>query len=715
MNRHHIKIEQTLHGYSNGHRLIKSSTSFAKDVERTLLLMSDMSGPSMVKGFEEYLSGYPLTDEIYAFSKTWYADEMKRPGCVWTHTLIIESRDLSRIDDLQTLNKLFQHPPNSNLNVTYDSSLNLNSSYHDLDNYSVLDSNISEYIAAKVLQGLYGHPEEPVYIVADNSHQYENLALKLWGQQWPELRTTFCFCTGAISNRRIGDRNFDLQIIPMKNEKQINRDVQKGIYIEKNNADIIINENSWLSIALEDIYHRGSNRKLLWEFAKNSKGGRKEYAGYIEIIDTLKSMTSGKQSISHLTDKICNVFPAPEDARNLKAIIYGDHRSNNNLSLDIFSTYNESTLLKELLTTKHYNSFNIETLNFMERANKLWKYNKWEAQELITDIISANLNPLGESFLSYISESLEPYDLINLGSENAALLHIFLNLNPSLAASSVLWERSDIDFSNLIQIVANSKNITKSITREILNEIFQSYNGGKVDDLLKAFGDITISVFLDWLNKDRISFDKSNDLYYSWKSILKNKSNLVIDWLSKSKNIQKNTLEYLCSVLDPNSSDLVKLGATVWMPLTKKGVSQRKNIEVKAFLLALGFNNPVGNAEKLVEMSFEQVHNAIAKDSLNYHCWNFLEQSVPSVPWWMKWDKCELLRRALVEKFIKFKWSPQVFLLSIDNDRTFNKIVKNCKSDNRYLQFIKTVRDKVVHDEISATNTQKKILIDSIN
>src|SRR5207249_9285845 len=82
-----VLLHQLLHGYADGHRLIEGSFKPQGDLTRLMLRMSDLSGSSMVSGFEEYLTGYPLiSNDAYALAKTWYAPEMPRPGCVWTHT-----------------------------------------------------------------------------------------------------------------------------------------------------------------------------------------------------------------------------------------------------------------------------------------------------------------------------------------------------------------------------------------------------------------------------------------------------------------------------------------------------------------------------------------------------------------------------------------------------------------------------------------------------
>src|SRR6266478_6408008 len=84
-----ILLHQALHGYADGHRLLESSIPIPDDLKRLMLRMSDLSGTSMASGFQDYLTGYPLQSlDAYALARTWYAPEMPRPGCVWTHTLI---------------------------------------------------------------------------------------------------------------------------------------------------------------------------------------------------------------------------------------------------------------------------------------------------------------------------------------------------------------------------------------------------------------------------------------------------------------------------------------------------------------------------------------------------------------------------------------------------------------------------------------------------
>src|SRR5260370_308627 len=103
-------VHQAIHGYRDGHRLLSSSTTLSAEAARTMLVLSDMSGPSMQPGFDEYLTGYPLPGlDLFVFAKTWYAAEMQRPGCVWTHSLLIPRLQISQVATACLLEK-FRRP-----------------------------------------------------------------------------------------------------------------------------------------------------------------------------------------------------------------------------------------------------------------------------------------------------------------------------------------------------------------------------------------------------------------------------------------------------------------------------------------------------------------------------------------------------------------------------------------------------------------------------
>ena len=121
-------IEQTLHGYSNGHRLLSFSKKFSDNEIKKMTILSDLSGNEFVNGFEKYYTGYRLNSDTIVLACTWYATEMKRPGCVWTHSLIFSENDLRKYGgEMGAVFSLFRKPKNNNDFSYYNKSLEIDS------------------------------------------------------------------------------------------------------------------------------------------------------------------------------------------------------------------------------------------------------------------------------------------------------------------------------------------------------------------------------------------------------------------------------------------------------------------------------------------------------------------------------------------------------------------------------------------------------------
>jgi hypothetical protein len=47
-----VVVHQTLHGYADGHQMLSSSLELTREQQWQMLVMSDLSGPAFVSGFE---------------------------------------------------------------------------------------------------------------------------------------------------------------------------------------------------------------------------------------------------------------------------------------------------------------------------------------------------------------------------------------------------------------------------------------------------------------------------------------------------------------------------------------------------------------------------------------------------------------------------------------------------------------------------------------
>ena len=84
----------------------------------------------------------------------------------------------------------------------------------------------------------------------------------------------------------------------------------------------------------------------------------------------------------------------------------------------------------------------------------------------------------------------------------------------------------------------------------------------------------------------------------------------------------------------------------------------------------------------------------------------------PSLSWWGEWDRCERLRQALIEKFIRYGWNVELFLRAVRQSSTFSSVLRSCNEKGRGRKFIRRVVQGVAGGYVAATEEQRHILKD---
>jgi len=357
-----IKINQSLHGYSDGHRLLSASIEIPDSIKRNLLVLSDMSGPNMVPGFESYLTGYPLNEVgLYAFAKTWYAQEMRRPGCVWTHTLLLDFSDLSKIENLQGLIKFFIRPSKpKEIWASYGEVLTFDCNFMNPHTFYFDLEDLDERKIYAIISELYTKPDKPIFVPAYDSKKYEKFVFSILVQQWPRLRRDFRFCTGAISNRVDNGKNFDLQICPESKLRAIKREVPTGMFVDEYQDWPISASSDWKSDVIADLETPGHLRKFLWRYGADIKKGREAFRSLTKIFSFLNY---GDTELKNLIERIAEYFPQTEDAASLKLSLFGLPAKTPNEDL-YFTQFDEDNLLYLLATTRHQRALKLDSLQF---------------------------------------------------------------------------------------------------------------------------------------------------------------------------------------------------------------------------------------------------------------------------------------------------------------------------------------------------------------
>src|ERR1035441_6317079 len=94
---------------------------------------------------------------------------MPRPGCVWSHVLLVDLADLARIPDLSVLPTLCDRPKPKPSFSDYEQPLTLSAREAATRHLTAEE----RHQASSLLAGLYGQPDSSIIVLAEQSTSWE--------------------------------------------------------------------------------------------------------------------------------------------------------------------------------------------------------------------------------------------------------------------------------------------------------------------------------------------------------------------------------------------------------------------------------------------------------------------------------------------------------------------------------------------------------------
>ena len=327
-----IHVGQALHGYRNGHELLATSHRLSRDGARTILELSDLSGPAArTRGFESYITGYPVPGEhVYAIARTWLATEGARPGSVWTHTLLLTPEQLSTVD-LVNVTKWFRRPTTTEKALGYCRPLKINPEDMHQGPRGVPPFPVAVYGARAegMFEALYGSDSAALAILlpAESSSEYEQLVLHAWSLQWGELRGRFSFCTGALSVRHVEGHPFDLQVVPRDRAATIQRYAAPGTYVLIDGSRRRSASGTWDDYLPSDHDDMRRARAFVWQFGPELTPERLSL-GHLTQLRLQAERLSNRAEWQALLEVLGGWYPQASSAPGLKEWALTESASN---------------------------------------------------------------------------------------------------------------------------------------------------------------------------------------------------------------------------------------------------------------------------------------------------------------------------------------------------------------------------------------------------
>lgn len=617
-----IIVEQMLFGYNNGHSLINSSLEKSLMRQRDVDFLSDASGMGK---FSSYITCYPINEDgYYVFAKTWYADEMQRPGCVWTHVVLISFDDLKRVGGKIDVAALFRRPDKSIGFGQYGESIFC----------PILSTRPTEYNEYAIYTLLYS--ERKVLIEDGESEKYENPIIRVLTILPTYILKNVTICTCAISNRYLNNEVFDYQITLPGKMNILSREIDDTIIYK--NIDVPFKVPLWVRY-LQEKFVSGKQSQL-FDFCE-------KYEKYRRI--DLRDLSKIFYSVNEFTSKIVlqeyyNLLQKLDDSHELiektALLLFVEENE------DMWTWFKETSLIEGLLDEMQNKKGILSKKDITDRkvekyAKKIYaEYHKDYLQKIFWGYIHNELNYNGEKIVREIIKLLNPNDLYTIFNLDYSICMVLVQIDARFLLCKYIWKQ-DKNFQLELLCAADIKKDKNRI--EILKSILECTNQNISDEVYQVFGE-DLSNTLCVFYKSRKTF--TSEQIHIWIPYCAKQKSVYIDLV---KNVSDFEIVYeLMLYIDSYQIEDMN-ECRLWIDTILKYwnlINEDRYYRISVFILPLLIKLN-GTGEKFLnEIVFSQINSKLEKTAMDFYDWKNVSKVLPEVSVEQSWDKCLRLRLA---------------------------------------------------------------------
>lgn len=657
-----LKLHQALHGYADGHRQLGASIQLKPRDAKLMLVFSDLSGSGAPIEAGGYLTGYPLSEsKMYAIARTWPAPEMSRPGCVWTHTLLIGFADIAMLADASLILPLFRRPTGGGTS-DYGESLEvpLSSQTSDLPAES-------ESYALRLLAALYGRPSDRVIASRPTGIDVDAIVMSIWSQQWPRLRRAFRFCTLASADRSAEGNSFDLQLL-----SSLDRSMRTRFPTAAEATDAEAGA-PWLQDAVSDLMSPGASdlRLFLRRIGGDVALGRSAFRPLCRL--------------HSLMDRFDNEPDAVNAAIGLLEAELGSAQARAARGMVASAALAHPAQLDEVATdflVRHLDLVepDVVTASGAAFGTRLWEHDPVRFADLLEG---------GERQRSVAERSIAVMDLDALANgiiRTPQLSSATVALRPDLVTVEDFWRQDVVPAETAFAVLADAPELRTAAVRAMML-------ADRNDLAPRAAREIGGLPLLELVATEMTTVGVSRSLATWLRAALANPS-VAAEFLSNQRGSSWALLSAIAALIPPDAVPN-DYGADPWL-LAVESVARYDRTSMPVVLAAYLLSRALGwrsrSPGELARLSFEQVHEAARMNQMPDEAWSLVQTRLPWSFNWFEWDRCPRIRAAVGDLFVDRDLQTSVFADMTSDDRLFNAVAETIARNGRGRHFLKRVR-----------------------
>lgn len=666
-----IKVDQTLHGYSEGHRLIDGSLKLPQSDARTMLLLSDASGSGSRIPPDGYLTGYPLGESgRYVLARTWAAPEMSRPGCVWTHSLLIDFADLARLGSADDLLDSFRRPSGTG-GSGFAVSLGIETTTTPT---AVPPADLRR--AGLWASALYGKPKGRIFAERDGPADDE-LVAAIWMQQWPRLRRAFRFCSLSAEDRSTSTDIFDLQLMDAGRSSRSR--IPNGVIASA------LDHSEWVEMLLDDLElpKRSGLRQFLRDVGSDVTNGRAAMATLVHLYAAL-APNAGPSKLTDAVVRLESLGPGQgRMGRAAAARVVFSRPSLDDQRLFDFA-------LAQVRTDRDLLGIDPITVG---RALLRWR------PELLAEGIGDD-NTLHKAIKAAVLEA-SPDELVDLVETVPGAVATLLPIRQDVLEQESFWRIASVDAQRLI----NSLNAERDQAARIVSALVDA---GREDCSAAVVAHFGIAPVVAALSRLDVAGIRSG---MGWVSTIALQADDLAEGMAAGTVWHRPLLFALAGMLDPDAVPN-SVGTDPWVTAVERSRTS-DDVQGEDLLAACLFTRAKGgrsrSAGRLFFLSVQRLHEAMASARLTEQAWRVAKPRLPHGSIWRDWDHCEKLRHAVVDSFIDRDLPPLEFGSVVNDGRLWALLVDLATHSSRGRRYLDKVRNALRSGEAWQTERAKFI------
>lgn len=622
-----MQIDQLLHGYNNGHHLIAGSVSLPLHDADMMSYLSDWSGyVNPIDKETSYITAYPLEEsQSYVIAKSWYADEMSRPGCVWTHSLVIKLDSLGQYANFYELLKLFRRPEREGEDfMAYTKPIILKEEKLQgrREPLKGIDPTRFMFLCAFLLD----MQKPAVYAVEKTSEDYIELCMRLIQNIPYGFLKGMAICSGSASARKFGKGFYNLQFVAGKGETLMEPYPDN---VNKPTADVGF--KFWMDSVLDG---RNDMSQMLHLFSDDIGRDSTKFLATVNLLKLLDDKISGRGDdvgIGEILNHLEGGFKDKESGATVKKAFLRESVAK--LFCD------ERQFIVELATTSKSRSFDYKAFDFSSRVED---YRKTHAIEeyvsLLVELSKADyLNDEGKMILSTALDGLTKDEIVVLLNQDWSLFKSIVTLNSQVLAEDFWLNLMPTQFVSLFSIFQRSVPAEFDAWEKLYKKLL-SVDTFVADDILSEFvehvEEYVAIAFDQWNQPNRVPINK-----IILKYCLKQRSR-VIGWMGKQGMVNDDIRAAIKKHIEPDEQAVVRMGSAAWKAFVEGEMSGKVDANELVYVYVLAFNWRDFNALSYLKKVLPYIYESLSLETFSYSSWQRIERFTGSVPFWKSWDNC---------------------------------------------------------------------------